>query len=227
MPYRLLSLSPVALIILSTTLLTGCAINTTQVPMAATYPYSEQRKMQAAHHWEVLAAYEAERIARSARLEGQPLFVAGGNQPMPFAEGFGSMLTSHLVANGAIVRTDPLGAAQVDYRVQVVEHDDRDGIRPPPGALTTIATGIAVATIPINHWSEPALALIPAAAGVDAFSGSWANVTDKEVIITTQVTENNRVFYSSSTVYYINPEDADHYRDESMSLKTIPLTNRW
>ncbi|TDX30992.1 hypothetical protein DFO67_104257 [Modicisalibacter xianhensis] len=227
MPYRLFTQSRIFLALLGAALLTGCSINSSQVPMAATYPYSEQRKMQAAHHWEVLAAYEAERIMRSARLDGQPLFVSQASQDSPFARGFGSMLVTHLVANGALVRTEPIGAAQVDYQVQVVEHDDRDFIRPPRGALTTIATGIAVATWPINHWSEPALALVPAAAGVDALSGGWAGVTDKEVIVTTQVIDVNRVLYSSSNVYYINPEDEAHYRDESTFLKTIPVTNRW
>ncbi|MFD2437135.1 hypothetical protein [Modicisalibacter luteus] len=153
--------------------------------------------------------------------------MTGSTQAMPFAQGFGLLLTSHLVSNGAIVRTDPINAAQVDYQVQIVEHDDRDNIRPPRGALTTLAAGIAVATVPVNHWSEPALALIPAAAAVDAFSGSWTSISPKEVIITTQVIDNNRILYSSSNIYYINQEDAEHYRSVLDNLKTIPVTNSW
>ena len=43
----------------STLLLGGCTANTSQVPMATTYPYSEQQKMQAAQHWDVLAEHES------------------------------------------------------------------------------------------------------------------------------------------------------------------------
>ncbi|MDW5375703.1 hypothetical protein R6258_02110 [Halomonas sp. HP20-15] len=210
----------------SSLLLSGCfAANTSQAPMAKTYPYSEQQKMQAAHHWDVLAEYEAAGILRSSALRGRSLFLNPTHGESPFARSFDDLLTSQLVSNGALVRTDPINAAQIDYRVQVVEHKGRDFIREPMGTWTALSAGIAVATWPVNHWSEPALALIPAAALVDAFSGSWESVSPQEVIITTQVSENNRILYSSSNIYYINAGDADHYRNDASRL--LPVTDAW
>lgn len=213
---------------LSAALLSGCFnVNTSQAPLASTYPISEQQKMQAAHHWRVLATHEAKQMLRNPRLAGEVLFVSGEEQASAFAQGFHSLLTSQLVSNGAYVSTNPINTARVDYRVQVVEHKDRGYIRAPQGAWTALATGIAVATIPFNHWSEPALALIPAAGLVDAFSGNWVEPSNKEVIITTQATDGDRILYSSSNIYYINAGDSGHYRDGAGSLKTISITDRW
>ncbi|GAA5178681.1 hypothetical protein [Modicisalibacter zincidurans] len=207
----------------SALLLGGCVANTSQVPMATTYPYSEQQKMQAAHHWDVLAEYEAAGILRSASLRGRSLFINPTQAGSTFAQSFGDLLTSQLVSNGALVRTDPINAARVDYRVQLVEHQDRDYVRAPVGTWTALSAGIAVATLPINNWSEPALALIPGAALVDAFSGSWESVSNQEVIVTTQVSENDRILYSSSNIYYINGDDAGQYE----SPKPLPVTDAW
>lgn len=208
----------------SSLLLSGCFVaNTSQVPMATTYPYSEQQKMQAAHHWDVLAEYEAAGIMRSSALRGRPLYINPTPADSPFARSYDDLLASQLVSNGALVRTDPLAAAQLDYRVQVVEHQDRDFVRAPVGTWTALSAGVAVTTLPINNWSEPALALIPGAALVDAFSGSWESVSNQEVIVTTQVSENNRILYSSSNIYYINAGDAGQYE----SPKPLSVTNAW
>lgn len=218
----------IPLVILGTALLGGCFnVNTSQVPQPITYPYTEQQKMQAAYHWQVLAEHEAQQILDNARLDGRALFIAGGMQHTPFAQGFDALLTSQLVSQGAIVRTDPINTAQVDTRVQVVTHKDRGYIRAPRGAWTTLAGGVAVATLPLNNWSEPALALIPAAAAVDLFSGSWTSLSNTEIVVTTQVTDNNRILYSSSNIYYINAGDEDHYSNEAILSTPIPLTNRW
>ncbi|WP_136064823.1 hypothetical protein [Modicisalibacter radicis] len=208
----------------SSLLLSGCFVaNTSQAPMATTYPYSEQQKMQAAHHWDVLAEYEAAGMLRSTALRGRSLFINPTHADSTFAQSFGDLLTSQLVSNGALVRTDPINAAQVDYRVQLVEHKDRDFVRAPVGTWTALSTGIAVATLPINNWSEPALAVIPGAALIDAFSGSWEDVSSQEVIVTTQVSESNRILYSSSNIYYINGGDAGQYE----APKQLPVTDAW
>jgi len=170
--------------------LTGCFnVNTSQAPLATTFPYSEQQKMQAAHHWNVLAAHQAKQMLASDRLSGRTLYISDSGTHSPFSEAFNSLLTSQLVARNASVSLNQSNALNVNYRVQVVEHNDRGYIRAPQGAMTALAAGIAVATIPYNHWSEPSLALIPAAGLVDLFSGSWASESNQEVLITTQVTD--------------------------------------
>lgn len=209
------------------TLLSGCfSIHSAQAPIATTYPLTHQQKMQAAHHWDVLAQHQARLIAGNERLRNQPIYINGSEGiATPFSEAFDALLTSQLVNLGAHVTTRSNPAIQLRYRVQVVEHKDRnDFLRNAEGTWTTLAVGIAVATLPYNHWSEPALALIPAAAAMDLFSGGWTRRSHREVIITTQIVEDHRVVHSSSNIYYINAGDDDHYQPSSRSIN---MTETW
>mgnify|MGYP004245637649 CR=1 FL=1 len=43
------------------------------------------------------------------------------------------------------------------------------------------------------------------------------------MIVTTQVSENDRILYSSSNIYYINGDDAAQYE----SPKPLPVTDAW
>lgn len=210
--------------------LTGCFnVNTSQAPIATTYPYSEQQKMQATHHWNVLAAHQAQQILANDRLSGRTLYIADPGSHSPFNDAFNSLLTSQLVARNANVSLNETNALKVTYNVQLVEHTDRGMTRAPQGALTALTAGIAVATIPYNNWSEPSLALIPAAALVDLFSGSWASKSNQEVLITTQVTDSQRILYSSSNIYYINGGDSNHYKGNAplAPAKTMSVTDSW
>ncbi|ABE59857.1 MULTISPECIES: hypothetical protein [Chromohalobacter] len=216
-------------VVLGAVLLGGCfEVNTSQAPIATTYPISEQQRMQAAHHWEVLAEHEARDILAKRDLWGKPLYVEAAEKETAFSRGFRSLLTSELVQQGAIVHTRPDASAHVSFDVQVVRHEDRGYVRPPQGALTALAAGIAVATIPFNHWTEPALGLIPAAALADTFSGSWTPTGPQEVIITTQVSQYDTLRYSSSNLYYINAGDSEHYGAAGEGERTnLPLSSEW
>ncbi|WP_110687870.1 hypothetical protein [Salinicola aestuarinus] len=208
-------------------LLGGCfGINTSQAPLATTYPATTQQRMQAAHHWEVLARHEAKAIIADRQLRQRALYIQPPETETAFAQGFRSLLTSELVRQGAVVRTTADAAIAVTFDVQVVTHRDRQPIRPPQGALTTLAAGIAVATVPFNHWSEPALGLIPAAGLVDLFSGSWTSESNREVIITVQADEYQTLLYSSSNLYYINPGDSDQYGQDDRRGR-LGVSSQW
>lgn len=192
--------------------LSGCfRPDTSQAPMATTWDLTEQQRMQAAHHWDVLARNEARGIIANQRLHSRPLYILSPISATPFARGFHSLLESQLVQQGALVSTQPEGSVIINYDVQVVTHSERGFIRRPQGTFTALAAGVAVALQPINHWAEPALALIPGAALFDAFSGNLADVGNEEVIITTRASEFDTLLYSSSNIYYINGGDSNHY----------------
>lgn len=224
---------------LSSLALGGCFYaNTSQAPIATTYPYTEQQRMQAAHHWEVLARHEAGQILQRERVRFRDLHI---QEPNPegyvaysggeFDRGFRTLLTSELVTRGASVTTVPTSnSAEVVIGVEVVEHRDRSFVRPPVGAFTALAAGVAVATIPINRWSEPALGLIPTAVAADVTSGSWTYTGNEEIIVTTQVIDGERILYSSSNIYYINKGDRRQYAPQRVYTPvdpSVPLTNTW
>lgn len=216
-------------VLLGAAWLSGCfSISTSQVPLATTYPLSNQQKMQAAHHWDVLAAHEARQVLANPRVVGRALTVGSEtDSPTAFAEVFGSLLTSQLVSKGAYVRTTRENAMSLTWEVQVVEHKAPRTHRAHEGLWTALAAGVAVATVPASNWSEPALALIPGAALVDLYSGNWWTSPERnEVVITTRIEDRGQVVYSSSNIYYINNLDQDHYRLVN-SVPTVPLTDSW
>ncbi|WP_170833037.1 hypothetical protein [Halomonas arcis] len=218
----------------------GCFYaNTSQAPIATTYPYSEQQRMQAAHHWNVLARHEANQILKRERVRFRNLHIPDASQGAThaysggeFGRGFRTLLTSELVSRGANLTTQPqANSAEVHIDVEVIKHRDRDFVRPPVGAFTALAGGIAVAAIPINQWAEPALGLIPAAMAADVTSGSWTHTGNEEVIITTQILDGEQILYSSSNIYYINSGDRRQYAPDRVptapSTPTVSITDEW
>jgi hypothetical protein len=225
---------------LASLMLSGCFYaNTSQAPIATTYPYTEQQRMQAAHHWDVLARHEATSILQRERVRNRDLHISEPDDEAPhaysggeFGRGFRALLTSELVSRGANLTTVPTAnSANITFDVEVVEHRDRGFIRPPVGAFTALTAGIAVATIPYNQWAEPALGLIPAAMLADTTSGSWTHTGDEEIIVTTQIIDGERILYSSSNIYYINAGDrrqyAPHRVPQAPTTPSVPLTDTW
>ncbi|WP_442908442.1 hypothetical protein [Halomonas sp. Cn5-12] len=232
-------LRPVGLGIASL-MLSGCFYaNTSQAPIATTYPYTEQQRMQAAHHWDVLARHEATQILQRERVRFRDFYITPAEESSAsaysggeFGRGFRTLLTSELVSRGATLMTVPTAnTANIHVDVEVVTHRDRGFIRPPVGAFTALTAGIAVATIPYNQWSEPALALIPGAIAADITSGSWTHTGNEEVIITTQILDGERIIYSSSNIYYINAGDRRHYAPhrvpQAPTTPTVSITDTW
>lgn len=225
---------------LASLMLSGCFYaNTSQAPVATTYPYTEQQRMQAAHHWDVLARYEATRILQRERVRNRDLHISEADSGElhaysggEFGRGFRTLLTSELVSRGANLTTAPTAnSANITIDVEVVEHRDRGFIRPPIGAFTALTAGIAVATIPYNQWAEPALGLIPAAALADTTSGSWTHTGNEEIIVTTQIIDGERILYSSSNIYYINAGDrrqyAPHRVPQAPATPSVSITDTW
>lgn len=218
----------------SAVLLQGCySVHTAQAPVATTYPLTSQQKMQAAHHWQVLARHQAELLASNGSLRLEPLHVDSSQSgASPFNEAFDSLLTSQLVSRGLNVKTSNINTVNISYKAQVVRHQDRSLMRASEGTWTALAAGIAVATLPFNNWSEPSLALIPVAAAADLFSGGWASRSSHEVIITTQAVDGDRIVFSSSNIYYINAGDKDHYFNTDgngrfSEGRDVQLTDTW
>ena len=225
---------------LASLMLSGCFYaNTSQAPVATTYPYSEQQRMQAAHHWDVLARHEATSILQRERVRNRDLHISEADHGElhaysggEFERGFRTLLTSELVSRGANLTTVPTAnSANITIGVEVVEHRDRGFIRPPVGAFTALTAGIAVATIPFNQWSEPALGLIPAGILADTTSGNWTHTGNEEIIVTTQIIDGERILYSSSNIYYINGGDrrqyAPHRVPQAPTTPSVPLTDTW
>ncbi|WP_051305716.1 hypothetical protein [Desulfogranum mediterraneum] len=208
-----------------------CAAGCLRSPQPTGYVYSTQQKIQAAHHWEVLAADLANRINMELIERGYLLdsvYVrhscgrpdqCGPGETFPFDEGFNDLLVSQLVHFGVPTRVEPEeDSLVVDYKVQVLYHQDPAYQWPPPGALTALTGAIVV----LHHAPADILALALAGA-VDAARTTSVINGHYEVIITTSIVDNNRYIMRSSDIYYINDADFWQYRQATPAAE-IELT---
>lgn len=208
----------------------GCA----RIPQPATYSSTEQQKMQATHHWDVLANDVANQVNKTLLLHdytSDPVFVRAtcGSDNAPcnsgetsqFNEGFRDLLITQLVRFGVPTSAEENPKAiVVNYKVQVVYHRDNRHAARPPGILTALTTAISV----LRHAPGEVQAI--AAAGVlDMMNSATDDAGQYEIIITTSMITDNKYLFRTSDIYYINDLDFWHYQNNA-ETREIQITNR-
>lgn len=217
-------------LLLLTVVLAFCSCS--RIPEPIGYSYSTQEKMQAAHHWNILAKDLSNKInnelIRSDFLE-TPIFVKEtcGNDFEPcqegetteFDEGFRDLLITDLVNYGIPTSSIPdREAITVNYKVQSVYHSSNRVRTFRPGALTALTAFITV----MRHAPEDIIAIALAATS-DSVNAAFVKQSNMEVIITTSMVFRNKYIFRSSDIYYINTKDAHHYKKFKNTAKTVEL----
>jgi hypothetical protein len=221
---------PIAIIILS--ILAGCTHR--PLPVATSYPVTAQRKMQAAHHWNVLAEDLAKRLKKTLDITFpnavvKPALAISSTQAQektPFGKAFHRLLTAKLVQQGLVVLTDlSFGDNMViEYDMQVIHHKDRRLTYLPPGLLTALASGVWMADQAQSRWRYPGLAAIPFAllGDMDSFLNYFLpGETNTEVVITTSVKMGQQYVFGDARIYYINDDDYDHYENQQKTYQLV------
>ncbi len=221
----------VAALLIAVNVLAGCI----RIPQPTGYAYNKQQKMQAAHHWEVLAndvanQINTELINRDYLIT--PVYVrhacglpdtCGTGETFPFDEGFNDLLVSQLVRFGVPTRAaNEEDALVVDYKVQVLYHQANRYQWLQPGLLTSLTAGIVV----FRNAPGEILALATAGA-VDAALATTVVNGHYEVIITTSIVDDNRYIMRSSNIYYINDADFWHYQQDSPAPELELTSSRY
>jgi hypothetical protein len=196
-------------------LLVGCS----QVPKPSTYPYSFQQKMQAAHHWNVLADKVAGGVAANLRAgpesSVEAVYVQSDDRS-PFGRAFRTFLITDLTKQGIRVSVNPETPLQIDWAVQLVAHN-AGRINPPlPLAFTAlagVATGVGIAWEELGTYAASGLTAGVLGLLLDFLYGtdSFAPLPHSEVIITTMITKTGTILARNTTPFYINDEDRWHY----------------
>jgi len=209
-------------------LVIGCS----RVPQPASYAYTEQQKMQAAHHWDVLASDVANQINNSlirSDYIDKAVFVkptCGGNgepcergQTTQFNEAFRDLLVTRLVNFGVPTSNEKRVAdIQIDYKVQVVYHA-ANRFTVPPGSLTALT-----ALVLVLRQAPTELQALALAAGLDVMNSAGPRNGHYEVIISTSMVADEKYLFRTSDIYYINDKDFWHYQDYSTG-KTIQMVS--
>ena len=206
-----------------------CAGCGSSVPVATNHSWETQNKMQAARHWEILAADLAVKIetflAERDELNWRPVYVTlKGNTP--FDEIFHGLLISQLMERGLAVSQKKEQSLILEYNTQILEHHHREAVKFPM-KYTALAAGVAVARdFDLNRMLGFA---VPTAVLTDVAMSHYAGDPSRnEVIITTTLSLNESLCFHQSDIYYINDPDVGHYTLEeknSMSGRSYNVVN--
>ena len=202
---------------------------TSQIPVATNYPYTEQQKMQAPSHWNVLAAdvvnqlEQDYKIPKNAPLVVYPKFYFRDKENpifwttteplteadesdrlavIPFKRAYQNYLTARLVDAGYNITDDHTAAGLLmTFDIQLVKHNDRR-VRSPHiiNQLRRILAGAA--------------------------DGAYDNIKagKYEVVITTSVKSGHTYIMCHTATYYINtpPWDGNY----AMQGKVMEVVNK-
>lgn len=218
--------------VLALFLVCGC---NSRIPEPIDYHYSQQQKMQATAHWEVLAADLADRINERLVVSDnthQAVFVKEtcGDEASPckpgetssFNEAFHDLLITRLYGYGIETRSKPAeDAIEISYKVQLV-HYNADRVRSlQPGLLTGLSAAIMVL-----RDAPSALLFLAGGATADVANTSMVASSNYEVIVTTSMVNRGRYLFRSSDIYYINAKDFLHYQDNMPKTTTIKVSKK-
>ncbi len=218
----------VPIVIIFALLLSSCS----RIPQPASYAFSEQQKMQAAHHWDVLAADVANQINNQLIISdyvdravyvkttcGTDSVPCERGQTTQFNEGFRDLLITRLVNYGVPTSSDKkMTDIAVDYKVQVIYHAS-NRYTMAPGTLTALT-----AMISVFRNAPSTLQVMALAAGIDIMSSASPTNGHYEVIITTSMVTEKKYLFRTSDIYYINDPDFWHYQNAPTG-KTIQMVS--
>ncbi|MEE4135433.1 MAG: hypothetical protein V2I32_05095 [Desulforhopalus sp.] len=210
---------------------TACA---SRIPEPVNHPYSQQKKLQASQHWEVLAydlagrinkqLIQSDHITQAVFVEetcGDEGEICAPGQVSAFNEAFRDLLITNLVDYGVPTSNHDHGEAiKVLYKVQVVRHRANRVRTIQPGVLTGLSAAILVLR---NAPSE--LRILAGGIAADVANSTMATHSRHEVIITTSMIRDNHYLFRASDIYYINDRDFWHYQENLSKSKTIQLTS--
>jgi len=191
----------------------GCA----STPMPVSHEYSTQKKMQAAHHWDVLANDVAQQVIirlKDADLNNRPVYVRQvlDTSLSEFTQGFQDLLLTHLVNHGLKVLTEKDEKALiVEYKAQAIYHKS-SRTAGKTGKLALLTAGILVIRDAFKYGEavEQIAAVAGTVLGISAIDELTAR-PHSEVIMTTSVLDKSTYILRKTDIYYINDEDFWHY----------------
>ena len=166
--------------VLCAVLLTACA----QVPRPSTYPYSVQRQMEAAEHWQALAV----RMVQSLPSLTEPVYLPTDDDSL-FGQTLRRFLETELMRRGIAMATTESQGLTLAWDVLPIRHG-RWRYKPhlPYGGI----------------FVEPLVFLVS--------PGIWTGpLPQHEVIITTKILRQDYLFSRHDDIFYINDGDWWHY----------------
>lgn len=203
-----------------------------QVPVPTAFPLTTQPKMQAVHHWEVLAedlALQVRAVLDQNVLERQfPVHVAPSGTT-PFAKSFHALLITQLVERNIAVASSVTDALILSFDIEAVRHAQRF-LRTGMGVYRALSPDVFVHRSSMGHHDGTGALINQAlleAAEVNVESGAYTHDLPRtEILITTSLVFGERFLMRNSSIYYINDTDWWHYKQHAQPRQPGTVTIR-
>lgn len=198
---------------LGVVLLSSCAnLKNPDAPIAENFPRTQQKELQAAQHWKIIAEDIATQIQQNqAHLNKnkQPIYINMQTSGTHFSIAFKDFLLTSLTQVGVPVSKSSRASKNYDIKIHAIQYkSNRSTILPSQAKYTTLAAGLVVIRN-VAKWLNTDGTLVGIGAAVDTWDAN--NAPKLEVIITTSLVENNIYLARSSDVYYANDDDMHLY----------------
>ncbi len=193
----------------------GCS----KTPVPSSYPYSLQKKMQAANHWQVLAkdiGNDIYTISEAGTLGSQPLKITTHDNS-PFTQAFRSLLATELLGSGIGLTNDPNAKHELFWSVQQVKHNEtgRTFTRLPIGSyvgMSALGYGAYKLWTDSTEFAKFLVAGVGSEVGIRSLDYlAKTRMPQNEIIINVTIQSGNDLLYRFSNIYYINDLDTAHY----------------
>ena len=190
---------------------------TSQVPVPNAFRLSTQQKMQAAHHWKLLANDVADLIKKKIE-DGYydtriPIYVAPSGIT-PFEKAFHDLLLTRLVEIGLDVSNQSKGNLQLSFDIQVITHHNKI-LRTGTGVYKSLAPGFFVRRGTPLYGPEKRTneaEILVHSAELNAEAGEYTiELPKNEIIVTTSLMFSGKYIMRNSSIYYINDPEWSHY----------------
>ncbi len=190
-----------------------------QLPIAQSYDLTYQRKMQAAYHWQVLAEDVSSQVIARIAGRGLPtrIVIQPEGSPTAFSQALEDMLITQFVERGLVVLSVPSDDAVVlTYDVQVLKHDSGRFVREAPGTYAVLGAGVIALTSLVSDFSTGGLSwtVAGAAAAAELGAGSYAEVSNTEVIFNASLLRDSEYVTRYTDIYYVPDNASGHYEAE-------------
>lgn len=200
---------------LSTTIIALCAscAATSEAPNKQNFRRTNQLKLNAAAHWNVIASDMAKQLALfiiDRDIQDKPIYINLYSQPSTFTVNFNELLTRHLIKSGVHVSKSMANSTIYNYKVETIKYNSyRTSERDQKFKWTTLASGILVARSVMHVLDIPRGGLLTSVASYDILKDDLA--PKSELLISSSILSNNVYLYKTADIYYTNTFDKHLY----------------
>lgn len=208
-------------------MLAGCAPQYSAAPTAKNFATTDQNKLQASAHWNIVATDISTRLKANmaGKVRKQQALYVSSRKNSAFNQAVVAELIASLVNDGYLVAKSPTNTIKVDVDTQLVSFLASRSQPKPLGLASALATGVWVLSAADVNVTAAGVATA-AVFGSEAYawhtSDQAAGPTPKtEITVNVSVSDNNEYLAVSKETYYIADTDRQLY--EAVQTKNFAI----